>query len=67
MRNLTFEITNHAGPALPRMTDEQRIDQLVKLAYGNVHVEHPRITMDFARQIVEERRAAGTLNAFVIR
>lgn len=54
------------GPAL-RMTEEQRMEQLAVLVYGNVHVEHPAITMELARKIVQKRRAAGTLNAFIVR
>ena|SRR5579872_609650 len=61
VRDLTCEIVEPQTNL--RMTEERRADQLVKLVYGNVHVEHPGITMDLARTIVQERRAAGTLNA----
>jgi hypothetical protein len=50
-------------PNRPRMTEQERVDQLVNLVYGNVHVEHPAVTMDLVRKVVQERRAAGTMDA----
>jgi len=51
----------------PRMTEQQRADQLVNRVYGNVRVEHPAVTIELVRQVVKERRAAGTMDATITR
>ncbi len=43
------------------MTDEERDEQIVQRVYGNVHMEHPAITLDMVRQVLKERRRVSTL------
>jgi hypothetical protein len=65
VRDLNGETTENG--TMPRMTEQQRADQLVNRVYGNVRVEHPGVTIELVRKVVEERRAAGTLDATTIR
>ena len=50
-----------------QMTEQQYIDQLVGMIYGNVHVEHAGVTLELARKVVQERIAAGTLDGIFLR